>query len=88
MRTGHHTFLKMMDNSKHFVREVEVFNDNEVLFSIDGCIAVIQKTVKLIYVNFNFKIYSSHSASVMLKHFLSSYELFHSLCQVFLLFVL
>ena len=28
MRTGLHTFLKMMDNSKHFVCEVEVFNDN------------------------------------------------------------
>ena len=28
MRTGLHTFVKMMDNSKHFVREVEVFNDN------------------------------------------------------------
>ena len=28
MRTGLHTCLKMMDNSKDFVCEVEVFNDN------------------------------------------------------------
>ena len=49
MRTGLHTFLKMMDNSKHFVCEVEVFNDNWVFFVVLMAVAVIQKTVKLCF---------------------------------------